>query len=171
MCQTVSFGGSIGTNAACAGVAVLSLLLLPDTSAFAPNARPVFSSQPLFGELERVKSVGGGTDVAFPVGDFRLFDPEAEGKLQGTGSLSERIRAGADYALPPTYPDASYLSDSAGINGASSASASAPPDGADVMDAQHWLEHLDADGNVPVNFAKPNAPVTATLLARQVCLV
>lgn len=168
MCQSVSFAGTIGTSVAIFGV----LSLLPNTAnAFLPNAQPVFSSHAsgaLYGELERVKSAGGGTDVAFPVGDFRLFDPEAEGKLQGTGSLSQRIQAGADYVLPSTYAGGSYLADG-GINGAGAGGAVevAPPEGAVVMDAQHWLEDLDADGNLPLNFAKPNAPVTATLLARQ----
>ena len=54
-----------------------------------------------------------------------------------------------------------------GINGAAGVESS-PPEGAVAMDAQHWLEHLD--DNLPVNFAKPNTPVTATLLARQVSL-
>ena len=171
MCQTVSFAGTIGTSVAIFGV----LSLLSTASAFLPNAQPAFSSHTahiLYGELERVKSAGGGTDVAFPVGDFRLFDPEAEGKLQGTGSLSQRIQAGADYVLPPTYADGTYLADG-GVNGAVNGAGVAvgaevaPPEGAVVMDAQHWLELLDADGNLPLNFAKPNAPVTATLLARQ----
>ena len=163
MCHAVSF---IGTTAT-----VLSLL--PDANAFAPNARPAFSSSrhttaaPLYNELERVKSAGGGTGVAFPVGDFHLFDPEAEGKLQGTGSLSQRIQAGADFVLPPTYPDGTYLASGDGVNGAAGVESS-PPEGAVAMDAQHWLEHLD--DNLPVNFAKPNAPATATLLARQVSL-
>ena len=34
--------------------------------------------------------------------------------------------------------------------------------------SENWLDHLD--DNLPVNFAKPNTPVTATLLARQVSL-
>ena len=161
MCHAVSLTGTAGV------VAVAVLSLLPDANAFAPNAQPAFSSKPLYGELERVKSAGGGTDVAFPVGDFRLFDPEAEGKLQGTGSLSQRIQAGADYVLPPTFPDGTYLAAGGGINGAAGVESS-PPEGAVAMDAQHWLEHLD--DNLPVNFAKPNAPVTATLLARQVSL-
>ena len=105
--------------------------------------------------------------MAFPVGDFHLFDPEAEGKLQGTGSLSQRIQAGADFVLPPTYPDGTYLASGDGVNGAAGEESS-PPEGAVAMDAQHWLEHLD--DNLPVNFAKPNAPATATLLARQVSL-
>ena len=161
MYHAVSFIGTAGV----AAVAVLSLL--PDANAFAPNARPAFSSSrhttavPLYSELERVKSAGGGTGVAFPVGDFHLFDPEAEGKLQGTGSLSQRIQAGANYVLPPTFPDGAYLADGGGVE-------SSPPEGAVAMDAQHWLEHLD--DNLPVNFAKPNAPVMATLLARQVSL-
>ena len=166
MYHAVSFIGTAGV----AAVAVLSLL--PDANAFAPNARPAFSSRPttavpLYSELERVKSAGGGTGVAFPVGDFHLFDPEAEGKLQGTGSLSQRIQAGADYVLPPTFPDGAYLADGGGINGAAGEESS-PPEGAVAMDAQHWLEHLD--DNLPVNFAKPNAPAMATLLARQVSL-
>lgn len=40
-----------------------------------------------------------------PSGDFSLFDPDAEGKLQGTGSLHERLRLGADYGS--TSPDIS----------------------------------------------------------------
>lgn len=169
MCQIVSFAGTIGTSVA---ILVVLSLLSNTADAFLPNAQPAFSSHTssaLYGELERVKSAGGGTDVAFPVGDFRLFDPEAEGKLQGTGSLSQRIQAGADYVLPPTYADGMYLADGA-VNGAGAGVAGAvvaPPEGAVVMDAQHWLEHLDAEGNLPLNFAKPNAPVTATLLARQ----
>ena len=167
MYHAVSFIGTAGV----AAVAVLSLL--PDANAFAPNARPAFSSSrhttavPLYSELERVKSAGGGTGVAFPVGDFHLFDPEAEGKLQGTGSLSQRIQAGADFVPPPTHPDGTYLASGDGVNGAAGVESS-PPEGAVAMDAQHWLEHLD--DNLPVNFAKPNAPAMATLLARQVSL-
>lgn len=40
-----------------------------------------------------------------PSGDFSLFDPDAEGKLQGTGSLHERLRLGTDYGS--TSPDIS----------------------------------------------------------------
>jgi ferredoxin--NADP+ reductase len=39
-----------------------------------------------------------------------------------------------------------------------------PPDAALLQDAQHWLE--DLGGGVPVNFAKPTAPVEATVLGR-----
>ena len=36
----------------------------------------------------------------------------------------------------------------------------------DVKVAQHFLEHLDSNGELPLNFAKPQAPVTATVLGR-----
>jgi len=157
------------------GIAFLLSTLAPSTNAFGPCIRhsASFSSTPLYGELDRVKSVGGGTGVAFPVGDLSLFDPEAEGKLQGTGSLHERIRAGSDYTLPPTHPDGTYLSPNgaaaatSGINGASTVHSGVPPDGTVVVDAQHWLEHLDAGDSLPLNFAKPKAPATASILARQ----
>ena len=38
----------------------------------------------------------GGGDLP-PSGDLNLFDPDAEGKLQGTGSLYERLKLGADF--------------------------------------------------------------------------
>lgn len=40
---------------------------------------------------------GGGGDHLPPSGDLNLFDPDAEGKLQGTGSLHERLKLGADF--------------------------------------------------------------------------
>ena len=42
----------------------------------------------------------------------------------------------------------------------------APPPGVDVRDAQHFLEHLDAGDDLPLNFAKPQAPAIATVLGR-----
>ena len=115
----------------------------------------------LFSEVERVKSAGGGTDAAFPVGSLELFDPELEGKLQGTGSLQERISSGPDY-VPRS---SSYLADPAPASGAE---VPAVPPGATLLDAQHWLEHLDdGPGVLPLNFAKPSKPVQATVLAAQ----
>eukprot|EP00551_Chaetoceros_affinis_P012830 CAMPEP_0203668982 /NCGR_PEP_ID=MMETSP0090-20130426/5461_1 /ASSEMBLY_ACC=CAM_ASM_001088 /TAXON_ID=426623 /ORGANISM="Chaetoceros affinis, Strain CCMP159" /LENGTH=433 /DNA_ID=CAMNT_0050533545 /DNA_START=120 /DNA_END=1421 /DNA_ORIENTATION=- len=98
---------------------------------------------------ERVKKAGCGIPVVRS-GDCLLFDPEEEGKLQGTGSLSSRIHGGANFVLPK---DATIAEP-----------ALAPPLDATVVDAQHWLEHLTDD--LPLNFAKPNKPATATLLAR-----
>lgn len=85
-----------------------------------------------------------------PPGNCELFDPEKEGLHQGTGDLMCRISAGSSYILPK----------------GTSIVTSAPPASAEILDAQHWLEHLDQNGNLPLNFAKPNAPVIATLLAR-----
>jgi ferredoxin--NADP+ reductase len=85
---------------------------------------------------------GGGVAVV-PAGHLGLFDPEQEGKLQGTGQLQARIQQAASY-LPAD---------------SSSAVGSTP---ASVEEAQHFLE----DVGVPVNFAKPNQPATATILGR-----
>jgi ferredoxin--NADP+ reductase len=101
----------------------------------------------LFVNTERVKNSGCGLPVV-PTGDCQLFDPEEEGMHQGTGELNSRIAAGPAYSLPI---DATVV-------------AAGPPANAEILDAQNWLEHLD--DNLPVNFAKPNAPVTATILAR-----
>jgi sulfite reductase alpha subunit-like flavoprotein len=100
-----------------------------------------------------VKNAGCGI-ATVASGDCLLFDPEAEGKLQGTGSLSSRIHNANNYVLPP---DASIVT---------SDDASSPPADAIVYDAQHWLESLDEGSNLPLNFAKPNKPATATLLGR-----
>lgn len=98
---------------------------------------------------DRIKSSGCGLPLV-PPGNCELFDPEKEGMHQGTGDLMSRISAGPCYILPK---GASIIT-------------SAPPATAEILDAQHWLEHLDQGDNLPLNFAKPNAPVIATVLAR-----
>ena len=65
--------------------------LLPRSS-FVPSSALLATSKAGVGEVP-------------PSGDFSLFDPDAEGKLQGTGSLHERLRLGADYGS--TSPDIS----------------------------------------------------------------
>jgi len=122
---------------------------------------------------DRIKKVGGGIPV-IPAGDCLLFDPEKEGKLQGTGALSDRISKGASYALQPSaiydYIQAQAQVSHVQIivdNDTSSSTYSStntdPPSNAIIHTAQHWLEHLDPP---PTNFAKPSNPVDATLLAR-----
>lgn len=101
----------------------------------------------LYVNPERVHNAGCGIPIVRS-GDCQLFDPEEEGMLQGTGALKSRISSGPTYSLPI---DATVIK-------------AGPPADAKIVDAQHWLEHLDE--KLPVNFAKPNAPVTATLLAR-----
>ena len=105
---------------------------------------------------DRIKSAGGGVPMQ-PAGDRHLFDPAQEGKLGGTDNLNDRIQQGSSYAplgyLPPTSP----------ASGAVSSADTVVP-GSDVAldDCQHWLEDL----GVPLNFAKPTKPVTATVLGR-----
>jgi ferredoxin--NADP+ reductase len=111
-------------------VAVLLLLLAPAISVCHAIS------------LSRIKAVGGGLPVV-PPGNFNLFDPDLDGKLQGTGILQERLQQANNY-LPP-----------------SAASADIPTD---LLDCQAFLEHLDE--NIPLNTVKPSAPVDATMLAR-----
>lgn len=101
---------------------------------------------------ERIKKAGCGIPTISP-GDCLLFDPEQEGKLQGTGSLASRISNGPKYVLSESNPVI-----------VPAQATSTVPSNAKVSEAQHWLEHLDDD--LPLNFAKPNKPVEATLLAR-----
>lgn len=110
---------------------------------------------------DRVKKAGGGIPT-IPTGDCLLFDPELEGKLQGTGSLSSRIHNADNYVLPH---DAVFVTSTTSTVGTSTGTTSnGPPANASLLNAQHWLEHLTDD--LPLNFAKPNNPTTATLLGR-----
>jgi ferredoxin--NADP+ reductase len=91
---------------------------------------------------ERVKQVGGGIPLV-PPGDFLVFNPEEEGKLQGTGELLNRIENGPNYAKsPPTQSLATVESKS------------------QIVDAQCWLEDI----GLPLNYAKPQSPVIATVM-------
>ena len=105
------------------------------------------TSTPL--DPDRVKKAGCGVPT-IPSGNCLLFDPEEQGKLQGSGQLSTRIHDSLNFVLPA---DATIVS-----------VVESPPDDAVVLDAQHWLEHLTEE--LPLNFAKPNAPVEATVLGR-----
>lgn len=95
-----------------------------------------------------IKGAGAGISTN-PPGDLTLFDPNTDGKLQGTNNLMDRISKGASFTVAPPQ-----------------ITVAAPPSGVDVQEAQHFLEHLDADDELPLNFAKPQAPVTATVLGR-----
>jgi ferredoxin--NADP+ reductase len=99
---------------------------------------------------ELMKKCGAG--LAFvPVGNKQLFDPELEGKLQGTHDIDERIRQGVSYQ-PPNLSAAA----------ATSASVVVPDANVPLKDTQHWLEDI----GIPSAFAKASAPVTATILGR-----
>lgn len=96
----------------------------------------------------QLKSAGAGIS-AVPPGDLLLFDPNVDGKLQGTNNLMDRVNGGAAYTLAPPK-----------------VTVDAPPFGAEIKETQAFLEHLDANGELPLNFAKPQAPATATVLGR-----
>eukprot|EP00586_Coscinodiscus_wailesii_P013088 CAMPEP_0172501022 /NCGR_PEP_ID=MMETSP1066-20121228/145215_1 /TAXON_ID=671091 /ORGANISM="Coscinodiscus wailesii, Strain CCMP2513" /LENGTH=428 /DNA_ID=CAMNT_0013275585 /DNA_START=18 /DNA_END=1304 /DNA_ORIENTATION=- len=144
---------------------LLLLALTHDTNkhvsyAFAPSARlyPSSSSSlthstsiPLHAQNnndndgDRIRKVGCGTPTK-PPGGMSLFDPDTQGKLQGTGDLQRRIKNGSSYLPPrPSADVASY---------------SRPTD-APVHDCQNWLEDI----GVPTNFAKPGSPAEGVILA------
>lgn len=120
------------------------------TAAFVPNQKCSHQTTRLLNQLDpiKIKQAGAGIPTVLS-GDLLVFDPDANGKLQGTHDLQSRILGGASFKLAP--PEISL---------------DAPPSGVEVEDAQHFLEHLDADGNLPLNFAKPQAPAKATVLGR-----
>lgn len=91
---------------------------------------------------ERVKQVGGGIPIV-PPGDFRVFNPEEEGKLQGTGELLSRIENGPNYARSPSPQSLATVESKS-----------------QVVDAQCWLEDI----GVPLNYAKPQSPAIATVM-------
>lgn len=93
----------------------------------------------------RIEQAGAGIAIV-PPGNNELFDPDAEGKL---GNTMARVQAAYNYQ---------HVS-SDGPVAATSTTTSAPTT---TMDAQHWLEDI----GLPLNFAKPQAPVTATVLGR-----
>ena len=68
-----------------------------DSRQLPPRPLPVSSSALLATSKAGGGGSGAGGDNLPPAGDFSLFDPDAEGKLQGTGSLHERLRLGSNY--------------------------------------------------------------------------
>jgi len=107
---------------------------------------------------ERLKKAGCGVPLIAP-GNCQLFDPAVEGKLQGTTSLQDRIRLGSKYSATSAATLTSSASSSSASSASIATSASAP---VELQEAQHWLEDI----GVPLNFAKPTQPMTATVLGR-----
>jgi len=107
-----------------------------------------------------LKNVGCGLPNV-PAGDKSLFDPDEEGKLQGTGVINERIAKGSSFE----YVDSNAVMARSNLNAAGQDLGKVSPK-VELVDAQHWLEHLDEDGNLPLNFDKPNNPVIASVLGR-----
>lgn len=120
----------------------LSLFLFtPAASAFVVTLQQTTTTgAPLFLSSEdRIKKSGAGVALV-SAGGNSLFDPGQEGKLGGTNDLELRLSRGAEYLSAAGLPRTSVT----------------------TMDAQHWLEDI----GVPANFAKPTAPVEATVLGR-----
>ncbi|KAI2491540.1 oxidoreductase [Fragilaria crotonensis] len=133
---------------------VLFLLSLPEGS----HAFTVFTAKPLelhvsrptalFSTKSRVAQVGAGIPLV-PSGNNLLFDPDKEGKV---GNTAARVKAGVSYTFGGWGVDPSVAS-------VPVATSTAPTK---LFEAQHWLEDI----GIPSNFAKPTAPVEATVLGR-----
>ena len=139
-------------------VTFLLLLVVPGVISFQPNFQhtkhsPLSHLTRLNSSKDRIVKAGCGIPT-IPSGNCLLFDPELEGKLQGTGSLSSRIHNSANYILPPDAVIVTTVQDGDSL-----------PSDVTLMEAQDWLEEYTND-NLPLNFAKPANPVTATLLGR-----
>jgi sulfite reductase alpha subunit-like flavoprotein len=103
-----------------------------------------------------VKKAGGGIPLQ-PGGDRRLFDPDEEGKLAGTSNINDRLSLGPSFRLAAAEQQQSSSSSSPAAT-----IMTTPPANAVLEEAQHWLEDI----GLPLNFAKPTAPTTATVLGR-----
>ena len=71
---------------------------LTDTMAFTPNL-PTSQPRPstrLHADAEKIKKAGAGIATT-PPGILSSFDPNENGKLQGTGNVNDRISKGASY--------------------------------------------------------------------------
>jgi len=121
----------------------MKFLFIGAVAASVANSALAFTTSP-----DGIKKAGAGVSIQSP-GDLSLFDPNEAGKLQGTNDLTDRISSGAAFTIAPPQT----IVDS-------------PPAGAEVKEAHHFLEHLDANGDLPLNFAKPQAPAVATVLGR-----
>jgi ferredoxin--NADP+ reductase len=91
-------------------------------------------------DASRIKKAGGG--LAIVESGSLFFDPSIEGK---TGGTLDRIQQGHAYLPAKQQPTtAAILEETL------------------QEDAQHWLEDI----GLPLNFAKPTQPVTATVIGR-----
>eukprot|EP00540_Astrosyne_radiata_P014148 CAMPEP_0116838826 /NCGR_PEP_ID=MMETSP0418-20121206/9429_1 /TAXON_ID=1158023 /ORGANISM="Astrosyne radiata, Strain 13vi08-1A" /LENGTH=403 /DNA_ID=CAMNT_0004468873 /DNA_START=75 /DNA_END=1287 /DNA_ORIENTATION=- len=73
------------------------------------------------------------------VGGLKLYDPDEQGRLAGSGTLQKRIAQGSSYEYETVAEEEEG-----------------------PWDAQDWLEDI----GVPTNFARNSAPVQATVLGR-----
>jgi hypothetical protein len=82
------------------------------------------------------------------------------------GDTAARVDAGVSYTfggwgLLHTTTTSSSSAAAAHING-DPILATTPPPSTELIQAQHWLEDI----GIPLNFAKPQAPVEATVLGQ-----
>lgn len=120
-------------------------------SAFSTPTAPFSATTAAVGATkEHVLNSGAGVPVV-PAGGNSLFDPNEAGKLGDSNDCADRIEQGSTYVYQ-------FLAESP-----VDAVAAVPPTDVDMVEAQHWLEDI----GLPLNFAKPQAPVSATLLGRQ----
>lgn len=76
-------------------------------------------------------------------GDLSIFDPNEVALLQGTMNINDRICDKVQYTSAPPQ----NIADT-------------PPAGVDISNAEHFLEHLDSNDELPLNIvAKPQSPV------------
>lgn len=144
-------------------VAVVVAVIIRGGNAFTIPSGPRPSDLALLATIKsRVVQVGGGIPV-IPPGDNRLFDPDKEGKV---GNTAARVDAGVSYTFggwgtTSTTTSSSSAAAAAHTNG-DPILATTPPPSTELIQAQHWLEDI----GIPLNFAKPQAPVEATVLGR-----
>lgn len=124
------------------------LAVTEEAAAFTPIATSRVSTalKAESADKEHVLSSGAGIPLV-PSGGNSLFDPAQQGKHGGTDDCTKRILEGAAFHFLAASP----------------ASLERPPSDVEILDAQHWLENI----GLPLNFAKPQNPVTATVLGRQ----
>lgn len=130
----------------------IGTFLLLDTCVAFTSIRRVSSSTSALASTttsDRIVKAGGGIPIV-PSGDCRLFDPELEGKLNGSGSINQRIAKGINFQFITHNVEQMTPHDI--LN-----------DDIATLSAQNWLLE---DSPVPLNFAKNSAPVAATLLGR-----
>ena len=68
------------------------------TVTYSTSTRPSSSTQLYSVEdmRQRIKKAGGGITTVVP-GDLKVYDPNEQGMLQGTGDLEARVSAGASF--------------------------------------------------------------------------
>eukprot|EP00984_Skeletonema_dohrnii_P032250 scaffold25970_cov155-Skeletonema_dohrnii-CCMP3373.AAC.3 len=75
------------------------------TVTYSTSTRPSSSTQLYSVEdmRQRIKKAGGGITTVVP-GDLKVYDPNEQGKLQGTGDLEARVSAGASFPGETSSP-------------------------------------------------------------------